>query len=75
MIWYVDVHAFRDGDGSQARPFRHINDAAQMAQPGDEVFVVLLVVKCESKNARQIFEEVDALVAVQSQNHLTVGAC
>ncbi len=39
MIWYVDDNAFRDGDGSQARPFRHINDAAQVAQPGDEVFV------------------------------------
>ena len=39
MIWYVDTNAFRDGDGSQLRPFRWINDAAQKAQPGDEIIV------------------------------------
>ena len=39
MIWYVDAGAFRDGDGSKKRPFRFINDAAQIAQPGDEVIV------------------------------------
>lgn len=27
------------GDGSQARPFKHINDAAKIARPGDEVLV------------------------------------
>jgi len=39
MIWYVDQSAPREGDGSKARPFRWINDAAQLAQPGDEVLV------------------------------------
>ena len=39
MIWYVNSDAFRDGDGSQCRPFRHINDAAQLAHPGDEIVV------------------------------------
>lgn len=39
MIWYVDHSAPREGDGSKARPFRWINDAAQLAQPGDEVLV------------------------------------
>ena len=39
MIWYVDTNAFRDGDGSQLRPFRWINDAAQKALPGDEIIV------------------------------------
>lgn len=31
MIWYVDQSAPREGDGSKARPFRWINDAAQLA--------------------------------------------
>ena len=28
MRIYVDINAERDGDGSQSRPFRHIDDAA-----------------------------------------------
>ncbi|MBQ9198353.1 MAG: right-handed parallel beta-helix repeat-containing protein [Clostridia bacterium] len=39
MIYYVNVAAPRDGDGSKARPFRHINDAARVAVAGDEVIV------------------------------------
>ena len=39
MVYYVDIRAERDGDGSQARPFCRINDAAQVARPGDEVIV------------------------------------
>ena len=39
MILYVDANAFRNGDGTKERPFRLINDAAQIAQPGDEVLV------------------------------------
>ena len=39
MIYYVNASAERDGDGSQGRPFRHVNDAAQIARPGDEVVV------------------------------------
>ena len=39
MIYYVNANAFRDGDGSQTRPFRHVNDAAKIALPGDEVIV------------------------------------
>ena len=39
MIYYVDASAFRDGDGSKHRPFKHINDAAKIALPGDEVLV------------------------------------
>ena len=39
MIYYVSASAYRDGDGSQARPFKRINDAARIAMPGDEVLV------------------------------------
>lgn len=39
MIYYVDASSFRDGDGSESRPFKHIQDAAKLALPGDEVLV------------------------------------
>lgn len=39
MKYYVDARAERDGDGSKQRPFKHINTAAQLAKPGDEVLV------------------------------------
>ena len=39
MVYYVDANAFRDGDGSRERPFRHVNDAAKIAVAGDEVIV------------------------------------
>ena len=39
MTIYVDAHAFREGNGSKERPFKYINDAAKIAQPGDEVLV------------------------------------
>ena len=39
MIYYVNAAAERDGDGSRQRPFCRINDAAQIARPGDEVAV------------------------------------
>ena len=39
MIYHVNQAAPREGDGSAARPFRHISDAAYLAQPGDEVLV------------------------------------
>lgn len=39
MIIYVDIHAYKDGNGTEQSPFKHINDAAQIAKPGDEVLV------------------------------------
>ena len=39
MIYYVDINAPREGCGTQQMPFRHINDAAAVARPGDEVLV------------------------------------
>lgn len=39
MIYYVNAHASRDGNGSKAMPFRHIDDAARVAVAGDEVIV------------------------------------
>ena len=39
MIYHVSISAPRDGDGSAARPFRRINDAAKIAVAGDEILV------------------------------------
>lgn len=39
MKIYVNIAARSDGDGSKERPFKHINDAAKIARPGDEVLV------------------------------------
>ncbi len=40
MIFYIDCSAPAEGDGSRERPFRHINEAAQKAMPGDEILVL-----------------------------------
>ena len=39
MIYYVNAKASRDGNGSREMPFRHIDDAAHIARPGDEIIV------------------------------------
>ena len=39
MIYYVNVAAPMEGNGSKETPFKHINDAAKVALPGDEVIV------------------------------------
>lgn len=39
MIIYVNGTAAREGNGSIETPFKHINDAAKIARPGDEVVV------------------------------------
>ena len=39
MIYHVNALAPRDGNGSQLTPFKHINDAARIAMPGDEILV------------------------------------
>ena len=39
MKIYVDAKAACNGNGSEQAPFRKINEAAKIAQPGDEVLV------------------------------------
>ena len=39
MQYYVNILADPNGNGSCEQPFRFINDAAKVAQPGDEVLV------------------------------------
>ncbi|MBR4821515.1 hypothetical protein IKZ70_06615, partial [bacterium] len=40
MIIYVDAHTKSAGNGSKEAPFQKINEAAQLAKPGDEVVVL-----------------------------------
>ena len=39
MTIYVNCAAPLEGNGTKERPFKRINDAAQIAQPGDEILV------------------------------------
>ena len=39
MRYYVNAAAPKEGNGSKETPFRRINDAAQIAMPGDEIIV------------------------------------
>ena len=39
MRYYVNAAAPKEGNGSKETPFRRINDAAQIALPGDEIIV------------------------------------
>ncbi|MBQ8092499.1 MAG: right-handed parallel beta-helix repeat-containing protein [Clostridia bacterium] len=39
MLYYVNIGAERDGNGTKESPFRRISDAARIARPGDEVIV------------------------------------
>lgn len=39
MIYYVNQTAPKEGNGRKETPFKHINDAAKVAKPGDEVVV------------------------------------
>ncbi len=71
MILYVDQSAKRDGDGTQAMPFRRINDAAKVARPGDEVRVAPGVyrefvnpIHAGTEDARITYRSVEPLRAV-----------
>ena len=71
MKIYVDAHAFRDGNGTQERPYKHINDAARVAKPGDEVLVAPGVYReyvdpqfAGTEDARITYRSVEPLGAV-----------
>ena len=39
MQYYVDINVLNSGDGTKDRPFKHIQEAADIANPGDDVLV------------------------------------
>ena len=67
----MDIHAPKDGNGSKESPFRYINDAAQAAQPGDEVLVAPGVYReyvdprnAGREDARIVYRSVEPLSAM-----------
>ena len=42
MKYYVDASVSRSGNGSREYPFRHIQEAANLAKAGDEVLVAVV---------------------------------
>ncbi len=71
MIYYVNASASRDGDGSKAMPFRHIDDAARIAVAGDEVLVAPGIYRekvtprnAGREDARIVYRSVEPLGAV-----------
>ncbi|MCC8102769.1 MAG: right-handed parallel beta-helix repeat-containing protein [Clostridiales bacterium] len=71
MIIYVNVNASKEGNGSKEMPFKAINDAARVAQPGDEVLVAPGVyreyvdpVNAGREDARITYRSVEPLGAV-----------
>ena len=61
MNLYVDVHAGRDGNGTEKMPFRRINEAAKVAKPGDTVVVATGVYR----------EDVDPIFAGEPDARIT----
>ena len=71
MILYVNAAAPREGNGSRQTPFKHINDAAKVARPGDEVVVAPGVyreyvdpVNAGTEDARIVYRSETPLAAV-----------
>ena len=72
MKIYVNGKAGHDGNGTEQMPFRHINDAAKIAQPGDEVLVAPGVyreyvdpIHTGTEDARITYRSVEPLGAVR----------
>ena len=80
MIYYVNIQASREGDGSRERPFRFINEAAKVAMPGDEVVVAPGVyreyvnpVHAGTEDARITYRSEKPLAAVITGAELLTG--
>ena len=80
MIWYVNASAPREGNGLKETPFRFINDAAKIAEPGDEVVVAPGVyreyvnpVNAGEENARIVYRSEEPLGAVITGAELLGG--
>ncbi len=71
MIIYVDAKAAKQGNGTKEMPFKHINDAARVAEAGDEVLVFPGVYReyvnpknAGEENARITYRSVEPLGAI-----------
>ena len=71
MKYYVDASVSRSGNGSREYPFRHIQEAANLAKAGDEVLVYPGVyreyvnpINAGAQDARITYTSVEPLKAV-----------
>ncbi len=71
MTIYVNGAAAKEGNGKKETPFRHINDAAKVAKPGDEVLVAPGIyreyvdpVNAGTQDARITYKSMEPLGAV-----------
>ena len=71
MKLYVNINAPQSGCGTQANPFRSIQEAAQVARPGDEVLVAPGVyreyvdpIHAGTEDARITYRSIEPLGAV-----------
>ena len=71
MNYYVDASAHESGDGTKEHPFRRIQEAADLAMPGDEILVLPGIyrenvnpVNAGCKNARITYRSIKPLEAV-----------
>ena len=71
MKYYVDINVLSSGDGSKEKPFKHIQEAADVAVAGDEVLVLPGVYReyvspknAGEENARITYKSIEPLAAV-----------
>ena len=71
MKYYVDINVTNSGDGSKNKPFKHIQEAANIAMPGDEVLVAPGVYReyvspeiSGEENSRIVYKSTEPLGAV-----------
>ncbi len=71
MNYYVDASAHESGDGTKEHPFRRIQEAADLAMPGDEILVLPGIyrenvnpVNAGCENARITYRSIKPLEAV-----------
>ncbi len=80
MKIYVNANALKDGNGTKEQPFKHINEAAKTARPGDEVLVFPGVyreyvnpIHAGREDARITYTSVEPLGAVITGAEIATG--
>lgn len=80
MTIYVDINTCKDGNGTQESPFKHINDAAKIAEPGDEILVAPGIYReyvdpqtAGKKDARITYRSIEPLGAIITGAEKAVG--
>ena len=80
MKIYVNINAPFDGNGTKEQPFRHIQEAAKIAKPGDKVLVYpgtyreyVNPINAGTKEERIVYKSVEPLGAIITGAELLTG--